>query len=223
MTTRKIDTKAISNPTSSYVGKRGELFYDTVTRSLRISDGVTPGGNIPVAWPVANTTGATGPTNIAIGQNAGGGTMGPNGVSIGTGAGQANQGNAAVAIGQGAGAFQQGAATVAIGVSAGSFFQSSNAVAIGTGAGLNQQGNSSIAIGNGAGAGLSWAQAAHTIIINASGHELDGVNGQTNSFYVAPVRGVTSTNSWTNPANTLPTGFYFMAYNPANGEIIYWY
>lgn len=31
---------------SSYVGRNGELFYDNTTGFLRISDGVTPGGNL---------------------------------------------------------------------------------------------------------------------------------------------------------------------------------
>jgi len=44
MTTRKIITKAVGQSASTYVGKDGELFYDTVTNSLKISDGSTPGG-----------------------------------------------------------------------------------------------------------------------------------------------------------------------------------
>ena len=44
MTTRKITTKAVGQSVSTYVGKDGELFYDTVTNSLKISDGSTAGG-----------------------------------------------------------------------------------------------------------------------------------------------------------------------------------
>ena len=44
MTTRKITTKAVGESVSTYVGKDGELFYDTVTNSLKISDGSTAGG-----------------------------------------------------------------------------------------------------------------------------------------------------------------------------------
>lgn len=44
MTTRKLVTKAIKQSSSTYIGKDGEIFYDTVTNSMRISDGATPGG-----------------------------------------------------------------------------------------------------------------------------------------------------------------------------------
>ena len=44
MTTRKIDTKAVGAVFSTYIGKAGELFYDTVTATLKISNGTTPGG-----------------------------------------------------------------------------------------------------------------------------------------------------------------------------------
>ena len=44
MTTRKIDTKAVGAVFSTYIGKAGELFYDTVTATLKISNGSTPGG-----------------------------------------------------------------------------------------------------------------------------------------------------------------------------------
>ena len=44
MTTRKIDTKAVGAVFSTYIGKAGELFYDTVTATLKISNGITPGG-----------------------------------------------------------------------------------------------------------------------------------------------------------------------------------
>ena len=44
MTTRKIDTKAVGAVFSTYIGKAGELFYDTASNTLKISDGSTPGG-----------------------------------------------------------------------------------------------------------------------------------------------------------------------------------
>jgi hypothetical protein len=44
MTTRKLTTKAIAQSASTYIGKAGELFYDTVTATLKISNGTTPGG-----------------------------------------------------------------------------------------------------------------------------------------------------------------------------------
>ena len=44
MTARKLTTKAIAESASTYIGKTGELFYDTVTATLKISNGSTPGG-----------------------------------------------------------------------------------------------------------------------------------------------------------------------------------
>jgi len=44
MATRKIVNKHINQSSSTYVGQDGELFYDTVTNTLKISDGTTPGG-----------------------------------------------------------------------------------------------------------------------------------------------------------------------------------
>ena len=70
--------------------------------------------------------------------------------------------------------------------------------------------------------GAGNAQAANTIILNATGSIVEGVANQTNSFYVAPVRGVTSTGSWSNPTHQLPSGFYMVAYNPTTKEFIYW-
>jgi hypothetical protein len=44
MATRKIVNKHINESSSTYVGVDGELFYDTVTNTLKISDGSTAGG-----------------------------------------------------------------------------------------------------------------------------------------------------------------------------------
>jgi len=44
MATRKIVNKHINQSSSTYVGVDGELFYDTVTNTLKISDGTTAGG-----------------------------------------------------------------------------------------------------------------------------------------------------------------------------------
>jgi hypothetical protein len=44
MATRKIVNKHINQSSSTYVGVDGELFYDTETNTLKISDGTTPGG-----------------------------------------------------------------------------------------------------------------------------------------------------------------------------------
>lgn len=144
---------------------------------MRAFDG-TPGGHAISScggggtWAtLGNKNNACGPTNIALGQNAG--------------------------------YTNQCSCTIAIGRCAGNTCQGSYAVAIGTYAGYNNQ-------------------SSNTIIINATGEQLNGVACQTNSFYVKPVRQVTSCNPWSNPTNTLPTGFYSMAYNPVTNEIIYW-
>ena len=44
MATRKIATKNISTTAAAYVGKAGELFYDTDNNTLKISNGTTAGG-----------------------------------------------------------------------------------------------------------------------------------------------------------------------------------
>jgi len=144
MTARKLTTKAIAESATTYVGRAGELFYDTATASLKLSDGATAGGQSFVggaaSWPVTNTNGNTGTVNIAIGRYAG----------------LTNQGGNSIALGVHAGEINQGAYSVAIGVAAGW--------------------------------GQTNAQAANTIILNATSSEVDGVASQTNSFYVAPIR-----------------------------------
>jgi hypothetical protein len=158
-----------------------------------------------VAWPVTNTTGSSGPTAILIGANANGGS---NSVAIGSGAGyQASGSTFFVAIGPSAGT-QAGNESVSIGHSAGQLYQGQYTVAIGSGAGTTGQGDYSIAIGRAAGSGGTNHQAANTIILNASGGEFDGINSQTNSFYVTPIRNDTS------PSNV-------MYYNTTTKEVTY--
>ena len=127
---------------------------------------------VTATWPVSNTNGASGPTKIAIGTNAGATSQGVNTVAIGNSAGNSGQGGASVSIGFGAGNSGQGNSAIAIGLNAGS----------------SSQGAYSIAIGGGAGSALTNSQAARTIILNASGTDFDGIASQTDSFYVAPIR-----------------------------------
>jgi len=70
---------------------------------------------------------------------------------------------------------------------------------------MDNQGFSSLAIGNYAG---KTNQAANSIILNATGGDLDGVSGQTGSFYVAPIR----------KDLTITTPLF---YDPATHEIVY--
>ena len=129
----------------------------------------TPTIPAAAAWPVTNTAGASGPTKVAIGANAGNVTQGYSAVAVGANAGETSQGNSAVAIGEYTGTTNQG----------------DYAVAVGRGAGYTAQGINAVAIGRLAG---QTSQAANTIILNATGSAVNGVSAQTNSFYVAPIR-----------------------------------
>jgi hypothetical protein len=55
MTTRKLDTKAIAPLYANYIGRRGEIFYDSDTTTLRLSNGVTPGGVNMLGVPTYST------------------------------------------------------------------------------------------------------------------------------------------------------------------------
>jgi hypothetical protein len=201
------------------------LVNGTYTFSLNsIGNVIFPDGSTQTtaaSWPVNNTTGTSGPVNIAIGQYANAGTQsvvigglagnltpGQNVVSIGYQAGYNSQGDYSVAVGASSGSQSQGFGAVAFGNSAGSTNQGMNAIAIGANAGYNYQSPYAIAIGANAGFGGSTPQSTSTIIINATSNEIDGVPDQENSFYVAPIRNAT-TNS----------GVLF--YNPTTFEVTY--
>jgi len=148
---------------------------------------------------------------VAIGYQSGRSDQGISAVAVGVLAGFTGQGSSSVAIGNNSGYTNQGERSVAIGIVAGNVAQGSGSVAIGDRAGFSNQASDSIAIGKRAG---FFNQPANTIILNASGFAVNGVAGQTSSFYVNPVRQVTG--------GVLPPGFYNMAYNPTTSEIIYW-
>ena len=161
------------------------------------------------SWPAANTNGASGPTKIAIGENAGLTTQGTNAVAIGVGAGETNQAACGVAIGVNAGNQNQGSYGVAVGGGAGNISQGADAVAIGVVAGNANQGESAVAIGHYAG---PTSQGANSIIINATGSPLNQTTAST--FTVKPVR--------LGGANFAAlTGFSPCYYNPTTGEFIY--
>jgi hypothetical protein len=44
MTIRKLVSKAVAGTVGAYAGRAGEIFYDSDTITLRLSNGVTPGG-----------------------------------------------------------------------------------------------------------------------------------------------------------------------------------
>jgi hypothetical protein len=210
----------------------GNLIMPSNTSSINYANGQPYGGTGGGAtdWAnIGNISGPNGPQDIIIGYNAGANSSGQQSVAIGYAAGQTNQGVGAVAIGAGTAELGQGNAAVAIGPNAGEFNQGVNAVAIGLLAGTSAQGNNavaigtatgghgdnSIAIGSRAGSGSSvGGQANNTIILNATGNYVTGVEAQTDSFYVAPVR-----NDTGNVTNALyyNTATHEISYGPAGG------
>jgi hypothetical protein len=180
-------------------------------------------GVASAVWPVANTAGASGPTKIAIGVNAGLTSQAAGAVAIGNIAGVTNQGQVAVAIGMNAGNQNQGSWATAVGSAAGYNAQGTYGVAVGYLSGYTGQGSYAVAVGAGAANGSQGAnavavgyqagnqnqgaqsiaigtnagatsQAANTIILNATGSAVNGVAAQTDSFYVAPIRSATATS-----------------------------
>jgi hypothetical protein len=161
-------------------------------------------------------TGPPGPPGGGAGLTAGYGIGITNGtistsfntiINLGYYAGSTGQSMNNVAIGNYAGSEYQGAGSVAVGPFSGANNQGISAVALGDGAGSSGQGQYSVAIGYNAGFGLVSPQASNTIILNASGVELNGVSGQTGSFYVQPIR----------PDTTQTTP---LLYNTATGEVV---
>ena len=215
MATRKIISKNINAASGAYVGKDGEMWVDTNTNLMKISDGATPGGVIVTtdgtsggAWAdITNISNASGPTSVVIGKNAGG--AGTNAVAVGEDAGKTTQGTEAVAIGVQAGQTTQSNQAVAIGPYTGKTTQGASAVAVGKSAGETNQGAQSVAIGLSAG---KTNQAANSIVINATGGAVENVVEDV--FIVKPVRN--------GGAGALPTGFHAVAYNPTTGEFAYY-
>tara|TARA_B110000908_G_scaffold165767_1_gene215775 strand:- start:7 stop:666 length:660 start_codon:yes stop_codon:yes gene_type:complete len=215
MATRQIVSKNINVASGDYIGKDGEMWIDTNTNLLKISDGATPGGVIVTtdgtsggAWAdITNISNANGPTSVVIGKNAGG--AGTNAVAVGEDAGKTTQGTEAVAIGVQAGQTTQSNQAVAIGPYTGKTTQGASAVAVGKSAGETNQGAQSVAIGLSAG---KTNQAANSIVINATGGAVENVVEDV--FIVKPVRN--------GGAGALPTGFHAVAYNPTTGEFAYY-
>lgn len=168
----------------------------------------TGGGSVTWAT-LGDKNGASGPSEIALGLNAGM-TQGTYAVAIGEDAGTSAQGLGAVALGYGAGNSNQALAAVAIGGGAGNINQGGCAVAVGQSAGGSGQGDEALALGSQAAA--SAVQASCSIVINASGAPLD--NTVSNTTVIKPVRNAGSSG--------LPAGFFQVAYNPTTGELIYY-
>lgn len=127
--------------------------------------------------------------SVAIGHQAGALYQGNSAIAFGNNAGSDTQGAQAVAVGSDAGNSNQGLQTVAIGNQAGAIAQGQRAVAIGSLAGGTNQGQYAVALGNFAGGNN---QPANSIVINASGVQLDG---SAAGLFIDPIRASTSTNT----------------------------
>lgn len=154
--------------------------------------------------------GGLGDSCIAMGAGASrfGGHGSSHAIAIGTFAGEGSrgasqgQGDYSIAIGYRAGRINQQTNSIAIGPETASESQGSRSIAIGFTAGSVNQGSESIAIGQFAGI---INQPNNTIILSALPAGVSGVPGQSNRFYVAPIREQAE-------ANTL-------RYNPTTHEI----
>ena len=186
-------------------------------------------GGLPVAENYGDYTfydgggWVTGDTKIKIGGYAGQTNQGANSVALGYFAGTTNQGEEAVAIGHNSANVSQGIQSVAVGYNTAHGSTGGYAVAIGGHAGYDGQKTGAVAIGSfaggfnqnsfsiafGANAGYN-DQASNTIILNATGSAMNGVAGQGDSFYVAPIRDYANANTFS------PLG-----YNPTSKEIGY--
>lgn len=144
-----------------------------------------------------NTTNAV-TTNLTVNSDS---------VSLGNSAGSSSSGAYRVAIGASAGLQDQSGQAIAIGYNAGYIEQGANSIAIGNSAGSYQQGANSIAIGNQAAADFGTPQPGNSIILNASGANLNATTG--NSLYVKPIRSDISYGG----------SLQHLLYNPASAEI----
>jgi hypothetical protein len=150
MTTRKITTKAVGQSVSTYVGKDGELFYDTVTNSLKISDGSTAGGvnlstgGITGVGTVGDVT-VAGDYAVALGSYSAVNTYS---VNLGWSAGNTAAGYS-INIGQETGRLAVDSYSTRIGFQAGKYGSTGYGVAIGFQAGVTVAGTSSNAVVSG--------------------------------------------------------------------------
>jgi hypothetical protein len=126
-------------------------------------------------------------------------------ITLGSNAGKVGQETAAIAIGVNAGNAEQKSGSIAIGQSAGLIGQGINSIALGSNSASLGQGTDAIAIGNLASGGLY--QENNTIILNATGSNLNGTAGRTGSIYIAPIR----------DDNTQTLA---LAYNPITKEVV---
>ena len=218
-----------TDPPLVYVGNNiGQLTLVASTGTTWATLGDKNNTNGPSEIALGTNAGNTtqGSDGVAIGTNAGSIFQGADGVAIGKQAGQDGQGAQAVAIGRTAGVSDQGEEAIAIGDTAGAGTQGNAAVAIGAYAGYTTQGVAAVAIGYGAGYTLQGvaavaigrgagdtAQGNNSIIINATNTNLNQTTA--NTFTVKPVRDGGSA------AGMAALGFRPTYYNPTTGEFVY--
>jgi hypothetical protein len=152
MPTRKLTSKAITPSASTYVGRTGELFYDTITATLKISNGTTPGGvTLSTDGSAGGITGVgtvgavrvAGDYAVALGSFSAVNTYA---VNLGFGAGNAAAGYS-INIGQETGKFAVDSYNTRIGFEAGKYGSSAGfGVAIGFQAGVTVAGTSTDAV-----------------------------------------------------------------------------
>jgi len=143
---------ATSGSSLLYGNGSGGFSNATIGSGLTFVGGTLSTSGGATTWAtLGDKTGASGPSDIALGQNAVGGT---NSVIIGLRAGEVNTvsgKNNSVLIGVDAGATDNADNTVAIGSQAGQLTQSNYSVAIGNFAGYDSQNQYSVGIGYSAG------------------------------------------------------------------------
>ncbi len=195
MGTKQIISKNISANSTEYIGKDGELWVDTDTNKMKISDGATAGGVDIVGlgggggattWAgITDINNAAGPAKIVIGSNATAGTeavsigknagdSGDYSQAIGNNAGNTGQGVGAVALGSQSGETSQGDKAVAVGQYAGQTDQSTTGTAVGFQAGKTDQDTGAVAVG--AQAGLTTQGAASVAIGQTAGSATQSIN-----------------------------------------------
>ena len=145
-----------------------------------------------------------GENTVSIGSNAGELNQSTDTVAIGHEAGYENQGENSISIGYRSGKNNQGRGAVAIGILSGETDQSAAGVAIGRYAGYQGQGESAIAIGDCA---APYEQSANSIVINASGVNLD--NKLNKGLFIKPIRSNVDASS------------HFLKYNETTSELTF--
>ena len=144
----------VINPVQAQDAATKNYVDTTIASSIVNADWTATSGTAEII----NKTGASGPTTIALGQNAAGNVQGANAIAIGIGAAGStttSQGVDAIAIGTNAGgalAQAQGDGTIAIGKNAGGAGfgtdgQQTWSIAVGTEAGTSNQAAYSVALG----------------------------------------------------------------------------